>query len=209
MHQIKDFGIIPVNFTTISNILGDYKFPRDKISKLKKTGKLIRLKKGLFVISPEISGKTLSKELIANHLFGPSYISMESALAYNGLIPERVYITKSVTTKRAKKFTTPLGIFEYLSVPENYFPAGIKNEIIKDSFAFLIASPEKALCDLIITTANLRIQSQKAMFAYLTEDLRIDFTSIQGWDWEVLDECIETGRKKGELKLLYKILKNG
>ncbi len=208
MIPIEYFGIIPVEFGAIAEIIGDYKAPRDKISKLEKTGSVIRLKKGLFVISPDLSKEKLSTELIANHLLGPSYISMESALSYYGLIPERVYTIRSATIKRSKSFTTPISTFEYLTVPECYFPIGIKNEIIDNSFAFLIGSPEKALCDLILTTANLRIQSKKAMETYLHKDLRIDFSQEPTWDLEIIEKCIERGRKKNELKILYETLKS-
>lgn len=209
MEPIKDLGIIPIDYGTISNVIGEFRAPKDKIRKLEKAGILIRLKKGLYIVSPEISNKTLSKELIANHLLGPSYISLESGLSYYGLIPERVYITKSVTTKRAKKFTTPIGTYEYVSIPDDFFPIGIKNEIIDDSYAFLIGSPEKVLCDIILTTSKLRIQSEKAMLSYLSEDLRIDFSSNPFKALEIIENCIEKGRKKRELTILYKVLKNG
>ena len=102
--SLDDIGPIPVEFHALSNSIGNYKAPKDKITKLEKSGKYIRLKKGLYVLSPEFSKSNLSKELIANHLMGPSYLSMESALSYYGLIPERVFSTRSATTKRSKKF---------------------------------------------------------------------------------------------------------
>ena len=209
MESIKDLGIIPIDFGILSTVFGEFKAPKDKIRKLEKAGKFIRLKKGLYVVSPKISNKTLSKELIANHLLGPSYISLETALSYYGLIPERVYITKSVTTKRTKKFTTPIGTYEYVSIPDNYFPIGIKNKIIDNSYAFLIGTPEKVLCDLILTTSKLRIQSEKAMLSYLSKDLRIDFSSNPFQNLEIIENCIDKGRKKRELIILHKVLKNG
>lgn len=207
MERIEDIGLIPIDFSTISNAIGDYRAPKDKISKLEKAGRYIRLKKGLFVLAPEYSKMNISKELIANHLLGPSYISMESALAYYGIIPERVYTTRSVTIKRKKTFTNPIGKFEFLTVPTDYFPIGIKTEIIDNSFAFLIGTPEKALCDLILTTSNLRIQSEKAMFEYLNEDLRIDLSLNPFTNLAIIEKCIETGRKKRELGILHELLK--
>lgn len=207
MNLYEDMGIIPVDFSAISNFIGNFKAPKDKISKLEKSGNIIRLKKGLFVLSPEYSKKKISKELVANHLLGPSYISLESALTYYGIIPEIAYTTRSVTIKRKKAFSTPLGTFEYLSIPDVYFPIGIKNELFNDSFAFLIATPEKALCDLIMTTSHLRIQSKKAMLEYLTEDLRIDLSSKPFSEMAIFEECIETGRKKRELKILYELIR--
>lgn len=207
MNKLEDIGIIPLDFAAISNIIGEYKAPKDKISKMVKAGRLIRLKKGLFVVSPEITKMEISKELIANHLLGPSYISMESALSYYSLIPERVYISRSATVKRSKIFYTPLGTFEYLTIPDTYYSIGIKNLITSDSYAFLMASPEKALCDLILCTSKLRLQSRKAMISYLNEDLRIDFTSTPFHDFGIIERCIEVGKKKRELRLLYEILK--
>jgi hypothetical protein len=111
-----------------------------------------------------------------------------------------------MTTKRAKNFETPFGNFDYTTVSSDYFSIGIRQEIVENQYAFLIATPEKALCDLILATPNLRLQSVKAMQIYLEEDLRIDFSVLQKIDTEIIKQCIETGRKKMELKWLLKLL---
>jgi predicted transcriptional regulator of viral defense system len=173
---------------------------------MEKNGELLRIKKGLFVVSPEIHRMTISKELIANHLYGPSYLSLESALSFYKLIPERVHTVRSMTSKRSKSYATPLGIFDYVSAPKEYFQVGIRQEIVNERFAFLIASPEKAICDLIAATSGLRIQSVKAMQIYLEEDMRIDLSAIENFDLQIVRQCIDSGRKKTELKQLYKLL---
>ena len=206
MNKLKKFGVIPISFSTLTSVFVHYKFPKDKISSLEKSGKLIRLKKGLFVVATNIHNQTLSKELIANHLYGPSYISFESALSFYKLIPERVYVMRSMTIKRARNFSTPLGDFEYVSSKNEYFQIGIHQEIIDNKYAYLIASPEKALCDLIIATPWLRIQSVKAMQTYLDKDLRIDLVDIENFDLEIIKQCIALGKKKNELTQLYKLL---
>ncbi len=208
MNELEQFGIIPVDYTTVASLLGDYKSPRDKVVRLEKSGALIRLKKGLFVVSPIIHKNVLSKELISNHLYGPSYISFESALTYYNLIPERVFSIRSMTTKRGKKFTTPLGVFDYISSKPSYYKIGIKQIVANNSYAWFVASPEKALCDMIISTSRLRIQSMKAMQEYLEEDLRIDFSVIDNLDTEIVKQCIEAGIKRTELTQLYKLLKS-
>ncbi|MDP3642904.1 MAG: hypothetical protein Q8S54_06895, partial [Bacteroidota bacterium] len=180
--------------------------PGDKVSKMEKKGEMIRLKKGLFVVSPKIHRMTISKELIANHLYGPSYISFENALSFYKLIPERVLITRSMTLKRSRNFSTPLGNFDYISAPKDYFQIGIRQEIINDRYAYLIASPEKAICDMIMATSGLRLQSVKAMQIYLEEDLRIDFSSNAAFDSQIIRQCMDAGRKKTELTQLYKLL---
>lgn len=204
--NLAHFGNIPINFATLSNVLKGYHSSKDKIAALEKQQQLIRLKKGLYVVAPAISRTELSRELIANHLYGPSYISLETALSFHGLIPERVYTVQSVTTKRAKQFNTPLGTFNYRAVPENYFSIGIQQKESESKSVFLIASPEKALCDLILLNSGLRIQSVKAMKVYLEENMRIDLTEKDSWDIEIISECIETGKKKTELKQLLNLL---
>jgi hypothetical protein len=116
---------------------------------------------------------------------------------------------RSVCTKLHKQYNTPLGYFEYVKVPEKYYPIGVSQEIIDNSYAFLIASPEKALCDKIVTSQNLRIQSVKAMQEYLEEDLRFEMSALATFDLDTVEACIEFGKKKTELTQLFKLLQNG
>ena len=206
MINLAPLGNVPVNYATLVNMLDGYLSPKDKVAALERQQLLIRLKKGLFVVSPEISKFEISRELVANHLYGPSYVSLESALSYFRLIPERVYTVRSVTAKRAKKFTNPLGEFEYRKVPETYFSIGLQQEQCESKNIFLIASPEKALCDMILLTSGLRLQSVKAMKIYIEENLRIDLLEKETWNMEIVHECMETGMKKTELKHLLKLL---
>jgi len=209
MNTLDKFGNIPIDASVLYNITDNYKFQRNKIAAMEKSGDILRLKKNLYVVSDKTSQKSLSKELIANHLYGVSYISLETALAYYGMIPERVYTVRSMTTKRAKNFTTPLGYFEYKTVPADYFSIGIRQEIINNSYAFLIATPTKALCDMIVATPNLRLQSVKAMQNYLIEDLRIDFDVLETLDKDIVKQCVEVGKKKTELTQFLRLLQNG
>ena len=206
MERLKNLGIIPVNKDILYSLYGNLKFPENKIVDLERKGLIIRIKRDLYVVSKKIHNQEISSELVANHLYGPSYISLESALSYYGLIPERVYSMRSASTKQYKQYNTQLGNFEYIKVPENYFSIGINQKIIENKYAFLIASPTKAICDMIVTTSNLRLQSAKAMLNYLTENLRIDFGVLKTLDKNIVRLCIEVGRKKGELRLLLKFL---
>ncbi len=108
--------------------------------------------------------------------------------------------------KQTKRYSTPLGNYEYITVPEDYFQIGIRQEIINNQYAYLIATPEKAICDMIVTTRNLRLQSVKAMQAYLEEDLRIDFSVLGTYNTNIVRQCMETGKKKTELTQLLKFL---
>ena len=203
---LNQFGIIPIDTAALKAALDDYKSPKDKITTLEQSGLLIRLKRGLFVVAPMVHSQPLSKELIANHIYGPSYISLQTALSFYGLIPERVHTVCSMTTKRSSSFINPLGNFDYISVPAAYFAIGIRQEIVNNNYAYLIATPEKALCDMIVETKGLKLQSIKAMQNYLEEDLRIDLSVIEHYDIDIINQCIELGSKKRELTLLYKLL---
>jgi hypothetical protein len=205
MENLKQLGIIPVDYALLSSIFSDYKYPRNKIANLEIEGKLIRLKRSLYVVSPDVSGKFLSTELIANHIYGPSYISMESALRYYGLIPESVRMVRSMTTKRSRIFENSISRFDYINCSEVYYPIGI-NQKIGDDYSFLIASPEKALCDLIAYTPNVRPRFINAMLLYLEEDIRLDMETFYKLDVNIFRQCAEVSKKKNDLNNLIKLL---
>jgi predicted transcriptional regulator of viral defense system len=206
MERLKNLGIIPVNTDILYSLYSELNYPDKKLIELERKGFIIRIKRNLYVVSPKVHHQEISSELVANHLCGASYISLETALAYYGMIPERVYAIRSMTTKRAKAFSTPLGNFEYKTVAADYFSIGIRQEIVENLYAFLIAEPTKAVCDMIVATPNLRLQSVKAMQQYLTEDLRIDFEVLKTLDKDIVRQCVEVGRKKMELRWLLKLL---
>lgn len=208
MENLAAFGNTPIEYATLVALLSHYKSPKDKIAALEKQKKLIRIKKGLFVAVPKDGTGSICRELIANHLYGPSYISLESALSFHNLIPERVYSVLSVTTKRSKKYNTPFGIFDYRTVLPSYFSIGIQLQKSDNKTAFLMASPEKALCDMILLSSGLRLQSSKAVKSYLEEDLRLDLSEKQRWNSQIILDCLNVGKKKTELTQLLKFFKN-
>lgn len=205
MEQFSQIGIIPVDYSVLESMLTEYASPRHKIADLEKAGQLVRLKKGLYVVSPTVSGRLLSTELIANHIYGPSYVSMESALRYWGLIPESVYIVKSMTTKRARQFNNSIARFDYSFCNEAYFPIGVQQEE-KEGYTFMIASPEKALCDLITTTPNVRPRFVKSMQLFLEEDLRLDMDAFFAMDANVFRACAAVGKKRKDIDNLIKLI---
>lgn len=207
METLEQLGVIPVDYSVLRSLFSDYSFPQNKIANLEREGKIIRLKRGQYIVSDKISRELISPELIANHIYGPSYVSMESALRFYGLIPEQVFSVRSMTTNRSRRFTNSIGIFEYITVNERYYSIGIKQQIVEGRYTFLIASPEKALCDMITATPRLKLQSVKAMQIYLEEDLRFDITRLEEFNKEVIAECIQTGKKADILRLLLKLVK--
>lgn len=207
MKQLKQFGIIPFTNGALKLLLGNYSSPNDKISSLMASGDIIQIKKGLYVVSEDYRSKKISKEIIANLIFGPSYLSLDFALSYYGIIPERVAITTSITTKRGKNFSTTFGNFYYIHASYEYYSIGISHEKIEDKFNFLIASPEKALCDKIVFTKKLHLNNIQSMQKFLFEDLRIDLHHIKSLNFSIIEDCISLNFKQKELILLLETLK--
>lgn len=206
MNSLLKFGIIPIDYASLESAFPALRSLHDKVSDLERQEIIIRLKRGLYVVSPTISKKEISMELIANHLYGPSYVSMETALRYYGLIPERVCHTTSITFKRARVFENKFGRFNYISCQKPYYSLGI-NQIVHAEYAFLIATPEKALCDQIIFTPKLQLRSVRALQLYLEEDLRFDMDEFYKMDIAVFQECAAFSKKRTEINNIIKLLR--
>ncbi len=182
--------------------LRDYKKPRDKIRGLLKDKDIVRIKKGLYVLGKEYN-KPYNKFVLANLIYGPSYITGQTAMAFWNMIPEHVQLTISMTNKRKKQFETPVGRFSYLYCPKKVFNIGVQLEDTGDQKNFLIASPEKALCD--ITAMQTHISTKKEMKEFL-ELMRLDYNVIKNFDLSLLEE-IKTGYRRQSIKLLLNCLK--
>ena len=167
------------DYQTLMDCLKEYARPRDKISDLLKKRVIIRVKKGLYIFGDEYRRRPYSREILANLIYGPSYISLDYALQHYGLIPERVEAITSVTTGRSHRFSTPVGLFTYRTIPLEAFRIGMDRIEIDNGRAFLMATPEKALADKLHEGRDLEIQTQKALRSYLEENLRIDPSALR------------------------------
>lgn len=203
---LRQLGNIPVTASAIESLYPHIRRGDQKVRLLERDSKIIRLKKGLYVCNPEITGKTLSTELIANQLYTPSYVSMSSALRYYGLIPEAVYTVQSITVRYAKSFDTPLGRFEYTHITREAFPVGVTS-IRKEGYSFVMASPEKALCDLIANSPGVNLRYIREAGEYLEEDIRMDSEDFRQMDRGIFEEYIKVGKKADSVRTLLKLLK--
>ena len=203
--ELREIGVIPVTTSIIESFYPDLKSSEKKVVWLEKNGYIIRLKRGLYVVNPEYTGKRLSNELIANHLYAPSYVSMSTALRYYGLIPEAVYVNQSMTVKHSRSFQTPIGNYDYKCISREAFAVGVRTERFAD-YAFLIASPEKALCDLIANSSKVNLRYMKDVENYLENDIRMDMEEFMKFDPMVLEEYIKVGKKSDSIATLLKYL---
>ena len=204
--ELIEIGIIPVTTSIIESLYPELKSANKKVTWLEKQGFIIRLKRGLYVVNPEYSRKTLSSELIANHLYAPSYISMSTALRYYGLVPEAVYVHQSMTVKHSRSFQTPIGGYDYKYISREAFSIGVRS-IHKGDYAFLMASPEKALCDLIANSSKVNLRYMKDVETYLEQDIRMDMEEFYKLDATVFEDYIKVGKKADSIVTLLKYLK--
>jgi predicted transcriptional regulator of viral defense system len=121
---------------------------RRQLSRWTKAGRIYQLRRGMYALAPPFQKVKPHPFLVANHLVRGSYVSLQSVLAYRGLIPEGVPITTSVTALRPARWETPLGVYEYRHIKRELLFGYQRTEVGRDQHAF-VATAEKALLDLV------------------------------------------------------------
>ena len=171
---------------------------------------ILRLKPGLFILASEYRKSEAHPFCVAALLHGPSHISLESALAYHGLIPEAVYQVASVTVARSREFKTPLGIFTFRRVPARDPRAGVVAVRMGNGSWTFIASPLRALADMVYL--NRTINWKRDGLNYLTDSLRIeadDLARISFRPLEAICRSIRNCRTREYLTGLHQAVKHG
>ena len=195
------------DYQVLMHALRDYAKPRDRVTTLMKQGVVRRIKKGLYVFGEGYGRYPISREILSNLIYGPSYISLDYALQFYGLIPERVKAFTAICLGSSKKFETPVGLFTYHRVPIKAFYVGIERVNIAKNRSYLIADAEKALVDKIKSGHGITIRSQAEMREYLTEDLRIDWDTLLELNVKKMENYAEA-YSSHKLMLLVDLLKN-
>lgn len=191
--------------------LSQYSKPRDKIHKLLSRGELIRIKKGLYTFGEPYRRGPLCRELLANLIYGPSYVSLDYALSYHGLIPERVEAVTSVTMGRSRDFNSPFGMFSYRRLSKSRYAVGAMLGQAGE-VSFLIASPEKALVDKVWKDKRFSGTTLSAFGPYLLEDLRIDparLASLDGDRLKAVDIACDSRKIRLLIRYLNSLRENG
>lgn len=174
--EFKDkFGHLPLIQSADFGNRGQYlQTMRNQLTRWTEKGLLIKLKRGLYVLNTNDRRVNPDKQFIANQLYSPSYVSLEYALSFYGLIPEGVYDITSVTTKKTLRNKNAFGTFIYQHIKPNAFRGfvSIKDESGLD---FFIAEPEKAVVDFVYLNLSRFKGEYKNM---LSESFR--FQNIEG-----------------------------
>jgi len=126
---------------------------RRQLSRWTRAGRLYQLRRGLYALAPPYQKVKPHPFLVANRMVRGSYVSCQSALAHYGLIPEHVPVVTNVTVARGGRWETPLGIYEFRHIKADLFRGYQLIELSPGQRAF-VASPEKALLDLIYLQAS-------------------------------------------------------
>lgn len=166
---------------------------------------ILHVRRGLYCLAPKYAKFGISRNVLANLIYGPSYLSMESALSVHGWIPEAVHSTISVSSGRAKTFKTPLGFFDYVQIGQHPLFAAVESR--RDNAAqppYLVAKPLKALADYVVSHGLDWTGAEP-----LIDSLRIDedcLAQLGAGDFDELDGVYRSRRARNFLDGLRKEL---
>ena len=179
--------------------LSSYASPKTKLSRMVQNGECYQIVRGIYE-----TDRNVPPHLLAGSIYGPSYISFEYALSYHGLIPEAVYTVTCACfdKKKKKRYETPFGIFTYRDVPSEVFPYFTETKREGD-YWYRIASPEKALCDLLYTITPVR--NNEELKSLLFEDLRLDENAVRNLNRDVV-AALTSGYHSTNVKKLHAFL---
>ena len=186
----------------IKNKYKDYANKNMKISREIKKGNLIKIVKGLYETNSNVNGY-----LLANSIYGPSYLSFDFALFYYGLIPEKAttYTSATCEKKKKKEYHNQFGTYTYRDIPTLVYPLGIKI-IEEDEYFMQIATPEKALCDKLYTISPVKNYAE--LENLLFNDLRIDEEEFKRLNIDDIEE-LSNSYHCNNVTILYKYMRRG
>lgn len=200
----QSIGLEEFDYSLLMSALSGLQNPRQKVTALLKQGHILRVKKGLYVWGPLWRRRPVQLEILANLIYGPSLVSGDYALSLHGLIPEGVSVVTSSGPKAPKDFNTPLGVFRYQRIPVEYHSLGM-NRVECHSTGFLLASPERAVCDKLLEIPGLYRPSRSQLWTLLIQELRMDPELILGLDRSLVADLALSARS-ARLRQLAEIL---
>jgi hypothetical protein len=210
MNKLTDkiFETVPYGYFTSQDVATLFPESEDKRYGLVKRaiagGEIIHIRRGLYCLAPKYQKKNINLYALAQRIYGPSYVSLESALNWHGWIPEAVYTLTSVSSGKSKEFRTPLGTFSYTRLPQKVFYTGVERLADDAGNIFLMAAPMKALADYVYVN-----KKDWAGLKPVIESMRIEpeeFESVTSDDLEALIENYTSRQVKKFIKGLRKEL---
>ena len=151
--KLKDLTVFSIKDIEKST---DKRFHRRRLNEWQDKDYIKKIIKGYYIFSDLDPDDNVLYE-VANKIYDPSYISLETALSYYGMIPESVYALTSVSTRKTITFNTTIAVFSYRKVKNDLFFGYVIEK--HDNKVLKIASPEKAILDLFYLKSDIRSYS--------------------------------------------------
>lgn len=148
-NKLKNYPIFSLQ--DLRKIVSDFSYRQ--LDRWGKKGYLKKIKRGFYCFAKEEVNRNFLF-YTANRIYSPSYVSLEMALKFYGLIPEEIFQITSVSTKKPTSFQTPIGNFSYQHVKPCLFWGYRFVDFGKQKI--LLADPEKALLDYLYLHSNLK-----------------------------------------------------
>ncbi|HOY67345.1 MAG TPA: hypothetical protein PLP29_10680 [Candidatus Ozemobacteraceae bacterium] len=152
---------------------------RNLLYRATQAGEVISLRRGLYVLTSPACRTPIDPLALPPLVYGPSYVSFETALRFHGLIPELVHTIAAATSRRSRTFDTPMGRFEFRSVPTRMLMAGVRLEAFEhDGGPVLapVASPARAIADLLYTRKD--VSKRTDIEKFLSQSWRIELDEL-------------------------------
>lgn len=165
-------------------------------------GEILHIRRGLYCLAPKYRKTGINPYALAQHIHGPSYVSLESALSWHGWIPEAVYTITNVAAGKSKEFRTPLGLFSYSRVLQQVLYAGVERYRDDTGNVFLMATPMKALADYVYVHRENWTGPEPAV-----ESLRIEPEAFESVSPEEVAELIDNYAGRRVRKFLEGVLR--
>lgn len=166
---------------SVENLKKNYSHYSDIYGRIKRdvdSGKLFSLTKGVYESNP------LAEPIyLVGYIYGPSYLSFDTALSFYSLIPESTlnnYTCATCGKKKNKTYQNHFGTYLYRDIPQRVFSLGV-NSFINNGYSYQIATKEKALCDKLYIIPPCH--SIKELLYVLFNDLRIDENEFEHLNW--------------------------
>lgn len=176
---LKKILMPELSTSMLLSIFSKYEDPRGRIHDLVRKNIITSVKQGLYIVNGDLTSRPYSTELLANMIYGPSYISLETALSHYGFIPERPAKITSITLGKGWIFHTGVGDFEYFHLNGEVYAPGVDLHEAGPKISFLMATPEKALIDFIyFRETGKGFTRPLEYFDYLVESHRLDLDTI-------------------------------
>lgn len=185
--KLRDFNYFKLD--ALETLTGEIRTLKNQLVIWQRQGKIHKLKNGIYTLNDAERRVPLSKFVISNVLYAPSYVSLESALAFFGLIPERVAQITAVTSQKTAAYRNFYGSFSYRSMKKGRF-FGFQS-VKEEGSPVLMATPEKAVLDKIYFDPAFRSRED-----YFLESLR-----LQNYEGFSLTRLLQYARRFGSRKV--------